>query len=378
MLTISPTASRSASWSAASGSNPASHWPNSRRISLRLARRAGSCRVDTCQSLAGSFTAEVQSGYTALYVISVGIIFLAPAVIGLFWGAPLIARELETGTSDLAWNQSVTRRRWLAVKLTIVGLTAMAVTEGLSLMQAWWAAPLGRAVSDGAPQGPLSQDRFTELIFATHGITPLGYAAFAFAFGVTTGALIRRTIPAMAVTLAVFIALQIVMPLGIRPHFAPADHTVIATAGGFDAGGPTGAGGDTLTMVATSLPGQPDAWILSSGPINAAGQPVSTTPAACTAQSIENGPAFYGCLTSQGIREAISYQPASRYWPFQWTETSLYLALALALVGYCFRLAQPPPLLKQRRPTSGREGPQPRPASRARSSSAIQPACSRP
>jgi ABC-2 family transporter protein len=305
--------------------------------SLYAASGLSGCHVDTCQSLAGSFDAEVQSTYTALYVISVGIILLAPAVIGLFWGAPLIARELETGTSDLAWNQSVTRTRWLAVKLSVVGLTAMAVTEALSLMQAWWAAPLGRAVSDGAPQGPLSQDRFTELVFATHGITPLGYAAFAFALGVTAGALIRRTIPAMAVTLAVFIALQIAMPLWIRPHFAPADRTVIATAGGFEAGGATGPGGNTLTLVATSLPGQPEAWILSSGPVNAAGQPVSTTPAACDTPSIASSPNFYGCLTSQGIREAISYQPASRYWPFQWTETAIYLALALALADYCFR-----------------------------------------
>jgi hypothetical protein len=106
---------------------------------------------------------------------------------------------------------------------------------------------------------------------------------------------------------------------------------------GSDAGGPTGAGGNTLTLVATSLPGQFGAWILSSGPVNAAGQPVSTTPAACTAPSIENSPDFDGCLTSQGIREAVTYQPASRYWPFQWTETGIYLALALAMAGYCFR-----------------------------------------
>jgi len=53
--------------------------------------------------------------------------------------------------------------------------------------------------------------------------------------------------------------------------------------------------------------------------------------------SIETSPAFYDCLTSQGIREAITYQPARRYWPFQWTETAIYLALALALAGYCFR-----------------------------------------
>jgi len=308
--------------------------------SLYAASGLSGCHGGGCQNLAGSFEAQVQSTGidAALYVIGLGIILLAPAVIGLFWGAPLIARELETGTSALAWNQSVTRTRWLAVKLTVIGLTAMAVTEGLSLMQAWWAAPLGRAAGLGAPAGALIQGRFTQLIFASHGITPLGYAAFAFALGVTAGALIRRTIPAMAVTLAVFAALQIAMPLWIRPHFAPADRTVIATSPGNEAGGATGPGGDTLTLVATSLPGQPGAWILSSGPVNAAGQPVSTVPAACTASSIENNlPDFDGCLTSQGVREAISYQPASRYWPFQWAETALYLALALALVGYCFR-----------------------------------------
>jgi hypothetical protein len=297
------------------------------------------CRGGNCQNLGGSFFAEVQAAgtYEVLYLVGLVIILLAPAIIGLFWGAPLIAREMETGTSAIAWNQSVTRTRWLAVKLTVGGLAAIAVTEGLSLMQAWWAAPLGRAVSLGAPQGPLSQGRFTQVIFASHGITPIGYAAFAFALGVTAGLLIRRTIPAMAVTLAVFAFLQVAMPLWIRPHFAPADRAVIATAGGIDAGGATGPGGNTLTLVATSLPGEPGAWILSSGPVNAAGHPVSTTPAACTASSIENGPDFYGCLTSQGIRESISYQPASRYWPFQWTETAIYLGLALALAGYCFR-----------------------------------------
>jgi len=307
--------------------------------SLYAASGVPGCHGGSCQNLAGSFAAQVQSTatYPALYLISVVSILLAPAVIGLFWGAPLIARELETGTSALAWNQSVTRTRWLAVKLTVGALTAMAVTEGLSLMQAWWAAPLGRAASHGAPAGPLTQGRFTQLIFASHGITPLGYAAFGFALGVTAGALIRRTIPAMAVTLAVFAALQVAMPLWIRPHFVPADRAVILVTEGYDAGGATGAGGSTLTLVATSLPGQPGAWILSSGPVNAAGQAVSTTPAACSASSIENGPDFDGCLTSQGIREAISYQPASRYWPFQWTETAIYLALALALAGYCFR-----------------------------------------
>jgi hypothetical protein len=307
--------------------------------SLYAASGLSSCHGgSSCLNLATYFIFQATAGgYQPLYMISIALILLAPAVIGIFWGAPLIARELETRTCALAWTQSVTRTRWLAVKLTAVGLAAMAVTEALCLMQAWWAAPIGRAVGDGAVgRGFLAQARFSQLIFATHGITPLGYAAFAFALGVAAGALIRRTIPAMALTLAIFAAVQVAMPLWIRPNLIPARHTVISVASLQNySGGPGGPGGSDFTLIAVSLPGQPGAWILSSGPVNAAGQPVSTTPAACTDRSVLTG--FAGCLASQGVREAITYQPASRYWPFQWTETAIYLAAALALAGYCFR-----------------------------------------
>jgi hypothetical protein len=312
-----------------------------------------SCHGSSCLSPASYFTGSlVNSPYEVLFLLSTGIILLAPAVIGLFWGAPLIARELETGTAALAWNQSVTRTRWLAVKLTVIGLTAMAVAETLSLMQTWWAVPISQAVADGSGAG-VAQSRFSQLNFATHGITPIGYAAFAFALGVTAGALIRRTVPAMAVTLAIFAALQVAMPLWVRPNLAPPDRMVIPVTSLGGAGpSQTGPGGDTFSLYALTIPGQPGAWILSSGPVNAAGQPVSTTPAAC--RSVGNGgvsvganesaslpgqgpPAFVACLGRRGIREAITYQPASRYWRFQLTETAIYLALALALAGYCFR-----------------------------------------
>jgi hypothetical protein len=94
------------------------------------------------------------------------------------------------------------------------------------------------------------------------------------------------------------------------------------------------------TLTATTVPGQPEAWILSSGPINAAGQPVTTAPAACLGPPPATGkgaPANLGaCMASRGIREAITYQPLSRYWPFQRIETGIFLALALALAGCCF------------------------------------------
>jgi hypothetical protein len=309
--------------------------------SLYGASRITGCHGGSCGQLASNFLSRVSatSIEPAVYLLGIAGIVLAPAVIGIFWGAPLIAREFEAGTFRLAWTQSITRARWLAVKLALTGLAAMAVTEALSLIQAWWAAPIGQAARLATDSNfPLGMSPFSPLAFAAHGITPLGYAAFAFTLGVTTGVLLRRAVPAMAITLAIFAAAQIAMPLWIRPHLFPAHHTVIPVASlesiSLQQGG---LNGRSFALGAENLPGQPGAWLLSSGAVNVAGQPVTTTPAGCTAHSIENSPAFFNCLASHGIREALTYQPASRYWAFEWTETAIYLALALALAGYCFR-----------------------------------------
>ena len=135
----------------------------------------------------------------------------APALIGIFWGAPLIGRELETGTDQLAWTQSVTRTRWLAVKLAGVGVASIATAAVLSYLLTWWAGPLDH----------INGNRFAAMTFSSRDIVPLAYAAFAFALGTTAGLLLRRTIPAMAVTLAVFIGIQILVPTAIRPNLLP-------------------------------------------------------------------------------------------------------------------------------------------------------------
>ena len=286
------------------------------------------------------------SAYMILYLLSVVVILIAPAIIGIFWGAPLIARELEAGTFRLTWNQSVTRTRWLAVKLALIGVAAMAVTEAFSLIQAWWAAPIGRAVGLGGSGSILGETRFGVFVFPTHGITPLGYAAFGFALGVTVGLLVRRAIPAMAITLAIFAAVQLITPLLIRPNLFPTSQTVatIAAAGA----NVTLKANPRLAFTATVVPGQPGAWIISSEGVNATGQPVSTIPAACSRryrghsarsryQRLGRRTArLNNCVASHGIRVAENYQPASHYWPLQWSETGMFLALALALAGYCF------------------------------------------
>jgi hypothetical protein len=307
------------------------------------------CHGNTCGGLATQFLEDLTSGrgvpllpdganaYVILYFLSVLVILVAPVLIGVFWGAPLIARELETGTCRLAWNQSVTRARWLAVKLTLVGVAAMAVTEALSLLQGWWAAPIGKAVGLGGSASIMSEGRFGSFVFPTHGITPLGYAAFGFALGVTAGLLIRRAIPAMAVTLAIFAAVQFVTPLWIRPHLIPPNRTIATFEAAQANFWPTG--GSTIAATASRVAGQPGAWITSSGAVNAAGRPV-TAPAACDSvlpHVLSGGSSEWdNCLASHGIRVVVSYQPVSHYWPLQLAETGLFLALALTLAGLCF------------------------------------------
>jgi ABC-2 family transporter protein len=300
----------------------------------------GCHRGTPCDTAASHFLSRLAgtSLYPIVYLLGIALILAAPAIIGIFWGAPLIARELEAGTYRLAWTQSITRTRWLMVKLALTGLAAMAVTEALTLMYAWWADPIGKAddLAASVPglSKPFTGGRLSSWIFASHGITPLGYAAFGFALGTAAGALIRRTVPAMAVTLAIFAAAQVAMPLAVRPHLIPPDRTVVSGPSFFEA-----ASMSVGTLTASTVPGQPGAWILSSAAINATGQPVSTIPAPClSGPSVGKGapPNAGACMASRGIRETITYQPASRYWPFQWIETGIFLAIALALAGFCF------------------------------------------
>ncbi len=306
-----------------------------RLASMYAASGIASCRGTGCGQVASNFLGLLSGIYPVVYTLGLAAVIFAPAGIGIFWGAPLIAREFETGTFRMAWTQSITRAQWLASKLALPGLAAIAVTEGLSLMHGWWAAPIGQAarVAD-LSNFPLGMSPFSLLAFDAHGVVPIGYAAFGFALGVTTGILIRRAIPAMAVTLAIFTAVQVAVPLWIRPYLFPPAHTTQSLAANFSGQQSVGPGGE-FTFALDHIDSQPGAWILSSGAVNAAGQPVSVMPAACVHAANATGDPMQ-CLASHGIAIAVTYQPTSRYWPIQWTETAICLALALALAGFCY------------------------------------------
>jgi hypothetical protein len=193
---------------------------------------------------------------------------IAPAVLGMLWGAPLVAHELESRTSDFAWAQSVTRTRWLTIKAGCIA----------------------------------------------------------------AGTVARRTLPAIAVALGGFIALRLVISDFLRPHYIAPVTTYYRVTGSFT---PSGA-----------------AWLLSQGAVSKTGQVVRAgwgslypaLPASCQrllsavppAKSGSSMPAVFSCMQAHGWRGFATYQPASRYWPFQGIETGIYVLLAAALIAVTF------------------------------------------
>jgi ABC-type transport system involved in multi-copper enzyme maturation permease subunit len=294
----------------------------------------GTCHA-ACTSLASKFFDELRaSPYAALFYAGLVLMYLVPAVMGIFWGAPLIAREFEHGTHRLAWNQSVSRTRWAAEKLGLVGLASVATAGLLSLMIGWWASPIDQALNYGQPNSGSGFPRLSPLVFAARGVAPLGYAAFAFVLGVAAGVLIRRTLPAMAVTLVIFAAVQILMPTLVRPHLIP---PVTATAPLNLNDGVNelmvNSPGNRMTVVGTFS--RPGAWILSNQTITPSGQAFTgPATAACTGNS-STQQTCANWLDSLHLRQLISYQPAGRFWPLQWLETAIYLVLAAGLGLLC-------------------------------------------
>jgi hypothetical protein len=254
------------------------------------------------------------------------LVVAVPGLIGMFWGAPLVAREFETGTFCLAWTQGITRTRWLAIKIGVIGALSMVVAGLLSLMVTWWSSPIQKVTMNRVAPG---------FIHAS-GIAPVGYAAFGFILGVTAGVLIRRTLPALALTLAIFYAItQFGMPWA-QPHLiAPVQTTSALNVASLTA---TAVSSDRLYL--QTQPNIPGAWILSSQIITPTGRPASTEPATQACAS-GNASACDAYIASLHLRQTVTYEPASSYWPTQWYETAILLAVAIILAGLCFLRIRP-------------------------------------
>ncbi len=242
----------------------------------------------------------------------VNLTAIVPLLFGLFWAAPLVAKEYEDGTQNLAWTQGVTRRHWLSANVAWVFVAAVLWAGALTILVSWWRSPENAL---GA--------RFDA--FDIQGIVPVAYAIFAVAIGLAVGSLFRRVLPAVATTLGVFVAVRLALTVYVRPHFMSPLTKSLATVFG-TGGAPAGS------------------WIISQGLVGPNGQtygdriPLNSIPQACQSNVLGGKGVTLQCMASHGFHEVISYQPASRFWAFQGIEAAIFVVLAVGLVALAYRL----------------------------------------
>jgi hypothetical protein len=243
-----------------------------------------------------------------------------PALIGAFVGAPMLAREIETGTFRYAWTQGFGRRRWTLAKLVLVGVAVAAVAGVFSVLVSWYYQPYlatGNGTQFSSPS-PLSPG-----LFDLRGITFAAWTLAAFAIGALAGMLIRRVVPAIVATLAACTGLALLAGNVLRQHYL----TPLATKG-------------------SNLPGS--AWITSEwwtkgGKFAFGGRPqvhllqqlcpASFVPGPGGGIAVKGGFSPMTCLAQHGYTQWSDYQPASHFWPFQWIEGGWLLALSVLLIA---------------------------------------------
>jgi hypothetical protein len=265
-----------------------------------------------CQQLAHAFNAQYWGGGGTGAVSAGGaqtvssLMLVVPVLLGVFLGAPVLARELESGTFRFAWTQGCGRVRWAVTKLALLAVVVTAVTWAFTQLFTWYYHPF---VADG------QVSRLLPLAFGLLGVAFAAWTLAAFAIAVFFGALIRRTVPAMAATLASWTFLAIGTAVGLRQHYqAPLRTTALNPPSG--------------SWILGGFVTGPNGQVLNQSALN---QLVQHAPA-----SVQNSPdlnALANWLTQQHYTQWTSYEPVSRFWHFQLIEGGWLLALAAILLA---------------------------------------------
>jgi hypothetical protein len=246
------------------------------------------------------------------------VLHAVPALIGAFAGAPVLARELETGTFRYAWTQGFGRWRWTLAKLVLLAVAVTAAAGLFSLLLSWYYQPYFATGNQAT-----SLTEYTPFFPGLFDLRGVGFAAWtlaAFAIGALAGMLIRRVVPAIVATLAAYAGLAFAAGAYLRQHY--------------------------MTPLVTSNPNVPgSAWILSQwdtkgGRFAFAGRPpMDLLQQFCPSPPLGSfvpkpSPGTLAqCLARHGYTQWTSYQPASRFWPFQWIEGGWLLALSVLLIA---------------------------------------------
>jgi ABC-type transport system involved in multi-copper enzyme maturation permease subunit len=280
-----------------------------------------------CRPVGSPTCDDPQTGLVSIFngmdnFLANGIIFqVLPVLIGAFVGAPLLAREMETGTFRYAWTQGFGRWRWALAKLVALGL-AVAIAAGLfSLVLSWYFQPYFATGNSALGINELSP--FNSGLFDLGRVTFAAWTLAAFSIGALAGMLIRRVVPAIAATLGVYAALAFAVGGFLREHYlTPLVTTNLNVPGTASILGQWWTKGGT-TLSQSTLRQVFNSTFPQFAPSGAASQAQKQQAYLSTLQY----------LTRHGYTQWTRYQPASRFWPFQWIEGGWLLVLSLLLLA---------------------------------------------
>jgi len=275
---------------------------------------------------------DLISGFRVGAFLTNGTILQAvPALIGTFAGSALLAREMETGTFRYAWTQGFGRSRWTLAKLVPLAVVLAAAAGALSVLLDWYYQPYFAPHNPALFPGQLSP--LAAGLFDLRGIAFAAWTVAAFAIGALAGMLIRRVVPAMAATLAVYAGLAVATMLYLREHYIsplvtrnlftfflspPRSDFVVRTWWTKDG----------MTLSQPTMNRVFNALFDKMMPVVH-----SSKEGAVAAQKPPTESHVFHYLTQHGYTYWASYQPASRFWTFQWIESGWLLALSVLLIA---------------------------------------------
>jgi hypothetical protein len=233
-----------------------------------------------------------------------------PAVAGALAGSGLFGGELSRGTHVFALSQGVSRLGWWSRGLLVAGLPVAAAVAAVTPVVAWWSRPFVHTDPD-----PLSPS-----VFLTSGLVPAGYTVLTFCVAAAAGLLLRSTVRALVLAIAVQVVVLVLTTVWLRPAYLPPETRQVPL--------PSSQNGLAMSL------DPPNTSNIDYGFVSARGDLVHINDVFVVSSSCTYASDQFGCFRSKGFVAYYSrFQPFSRYWPFQFIETGLLLVLATSALG---------------------------------------------